>query len=138
LAVCGGSSLDQHSNNVTLFNLVEQINVAKSALSQPIGLIPLEVHAYFKLKPGELNEHFEMRLSLVASSGLETIGDPIVHRPITPRFRTRFVGLPYPGLPDTYELRLDLRQPGGSAWAREPVLWPITILEAERRPITTH
>ena len=26
LAVCGGSSLDQHSNNVTLFNLVEQIN----------------------------------------------------------------------------------------------------------------
>ena len=73
LAVCSGSSLDQQSNNVTLFNLVEQLNLRPGA-EPPRGLIPLEIHAYFELAPEEVGFEFEIRFCMVAETGLETEG----------------------------------------------------------------
>jgi hypothetical protein len=138
LTVCGGSSLDQHSNNVTLFNLVEQVNVPAGASPPPRRTLPLEVHAYFVLSPEEVRHTFEVRFAMVASSGLETFSNVFSHKPVTPRYRTRTLGLPFPPVHDHYELRVDWREAGDEGWQREPVRWPISFVEASSTPPVTH
>jgi hypothetical protein len=138
LTVCSGSSLDQYSNNVTLFNVVEQLNVPPGAPPPPGGVVPLEIHAYFQLAPREVNENFELRFAMVASSGLETLSDAFTHRSVTPRYRTRTVGLPFPPVTGSYELRVEWRETGSESWQREAVSWPLTIVEAVQRPAVTH
>jgi hypothetical protein len=138
LAVTSGSSLDQYSNNVTLFNLVEQLNVPPGAPPPQGGVIPLEVHAYFQLAPHEVNQAFDVRFAMVAASGLETLTDAFSHKSVTPRYRTRTVGLPFPPVPGQYELHVDWREAGSEGWHREPVAWPIAIVEASPRPPVTH
>ncbi|MDX2053468.1 MAG: hypothetical protein SFV15_13805 [Polyangiaceae bacterium] len=137
LTLCGGSSLDQQSNNVTLFNLVEQVSLAPGPC--PVGaLLPLEIHAYFQFAPSELKQTIQLRYSVVAQSGLETTTDVFDHRALTPHYRTRTAGLPLPPVTGSYELRVDWRQAGTEGWTRESITWPLTISEAESRPITTH
>lgn len=138
LTVCAGSSVDQRSNNVTLFNLVEQINVPPGAPPPPRGILPLEVHAYFDIFPGEVGRAFELRFVMVAPSGLETPSDPVQHKPASPRYRTRTVGLPFPPVVGHYLLRADLRVAGSINYQRQPPSWPLTIAEAEVRPTLTH
>ena len=89
LAISGGSSLDQHSNNITLFNLVEQLNFPKHAPPAPGTLLPLEVHAHFELDGSELNQRFEVRYVLVAESGLESPTETFTHRSATLRSSVR-------------------------------------------------
>lgn len=137
LAVAAGSSLDQHSNNVTLFNLVEQLNVPPGAPPPPGGVVPLEIHAYFMVAPHEMQQSFDVRFVMVAASGLETMSDVFTHRSVTPRFRTRTAGLPFPPVVGAYELRVDVRMTGGS-WSRDAALWPIAIVEATPRTELTH
>jgi hypothetical protein len=138
LTVCGGSSLDQHSNNVTLFNLVEQVNLPPGFNPPPQRALPLEVHAYFMLAPHELAEPFEIRFVMVGSSGLETISDVFSHRSHTARYRTRTLGLPFPPVCEPYQLRVDLRQSASDGWRREPARWPITFVESDPTPAVTH
>jgi hypothetical protein len=130
LSVCGGSSVDQHSNNVTLFNLVEQINVPQGAPPPPRGLVPLEMHAYFELAQNEMAQDFEIRFVMVAQTGLETPTDSFVHRSVTPRYRTRTFGLPFPPVAGHYQLRVDVRYLGEERWRREAIAWPVGIVEA--------
>jgi hypothetical protein len=138
LAVCSGSSVDQQTNNATLFNLVEQINVAPGAPPPPRGLIPLEIHAYFQLEGSELDVPFEMRFVLVAATGLETPTDPQGYRSATVRYRTRTVGVPFPPVTGAYELRVDFRASGEHAWRRDPLRWPLSIVEFVPKPHVTH
>ena len=79
LGISAGSSLDQQSNNVSLFNLVEQVNVPPGAPPPPNNLLPLELHAYFRLAPDELGSTLEMRFALVADTGLETLSEVVRH-----------------------------------------------------------
>lgn len=134
LSVCAGSSVDQQSNNVTLFNLVEQINVPPGAPPPPRGIVPLEMHAYFELGQLELGRDFEVRFVMVARTGLETPSDAFVHRAITPRYRTRTFGLPFPPVAGSYELRVDVRHAGEEGWRREPAAWPVAIVEVVAEP----
>lgn len=138
LAVAGGSSLDRYTNNVTLFNLIEQLNFPKERPPPPGTVLPLEVHAYFELRPSELNRRFEVRFVLVAASGLETPTDGFSHKSATPRYRTRTVGLPVPPVAGSYDLRVDTRDEGAESWRREDLHWPLTIAETEPRPSVTH
>ena len=138
LTVCAGSSLDQHSNNVTLFNLVEQVNVPPGAPPPPGGIIPLEVHAYFELAPEEYSTPFEVRFALVADTGLETFSDVFAHKSVTLRYRTRTLGVPFPPVVGQYHLCLDCRLGGTTNWSRQAISWPIAIVEIEQRPIVTH
>lgn len=137
LTLCSGSSLDQHSNNVTLFNLVEQLNVPPGAPPPPDGMVPLEIHAYWQLAPQEIGEPFEVRYALVASTGLETVSDVLHHKSVTPRYRTRTLGMPFPPVTGQYEVRVDWRS-GGADWKREVVAWPLTIVEYNPQPVVTH
>jgi hypothetical protein len=140
LTVCSGSSLDQHSNNVTLFNLVEQINLKPNAEPPPGTLVPVEVHAYFQCEPVELGQTFEVRFALVSlQSGLESLSDVFSHRSTTPRYRTRTGGLPLPPVPGPYELRVDWRFQGSNTFTRDHAVWPIALIEQEPpTPRVTH
>ncbi len=138
LAISGGSSLDQHSNNITLFNLVEQLNYPKHAPPAPGSFLPLEMHAYFQLEPGELNQRFELRFVLVAESGLESPTEPFGHKSATLRYRTRAFGIPAPLLAGAYTLRVDSRPAGSETWQRDVLSWPLTVVHAEPRPTVTH
>jgi hypothetical protein len=138
LTLCGGSSLDQHSNNVTLFNVVEQVNLQHNVDPPPGALLPLEVHAYFLLGPQELQQPFEMRFALVAPSGLELLTDPSAHKSATPRYRTKSLGLPAPSVPGNYQLRVDVKQPGQDGFTREALHWPLVVARMEPRPAVVH
>ena len=138
LSVCAGSSVDQHSNNVTLFSLVERITVPPGAPPPPKGIIPLEVHAYFDIAADELGKSFELRFVMVAPSGLETPSEPVTHKAVTPRYRTRTLGLPFPPVVGNYTLTVDTRFAGAPGFQRHRVVWPVTIAEADRRPKLTH
>jgi hypothetical protein len=140
LAVCSGSSLDQHSNNVTLFNLVEQINLRQNAELLPGTLVPVEVHAYFQIEPHEMGVDFEVRFALVSlETGLESLSDLFNHRSTTPRYRTRTGGLPLPPVPGAYALRLDWRRRGNANFTRDPIEWPVHIAEQpSETPRVTH
>ena len=138
LAVCSGSAVDQHSNNVTLFNLVEQINVPPGAPPPPHGLVPLEIHAYFHVAQAELGRDFEVRFVMTASTGLETPTDAFRHRAVTARYRMRTLGLPFPPVAGHYDLHVDCRDAGDEAWRREPASWPVAIVEASPQPPAVH
>ncbi len=140
LTLCSGSSLDQHSNNVSLFNLVEQINFRPGTMPAPGTLMPLEVHAYFYFKPSELGFSFDVRFVLVSTdTSLETSSDIFNYRSATPRFRTRTLGLPLPPVIGAYELHVDWRVAGSVSWHREPLAWPIALVEmAPEPPRMTH
>jgi hypothetical protein len=97
-------------------------------------MVPLEVHAYWRLAPAEVSETFEMRFVLVAPTGLETSSDVFKHRSVTDRFRTRTLGLPYPPVKGGYELRVDWRLEGAEDWNREGPTWPVGFAEVERKP----
>jgi hypothetical protein len=138
LLVCGGSSLDQHSNNVSLWNLVEQITAPPGMPPAPGGVIPLEIHAYFRVAVDEMSKTFETRYALIGSSGLETYSDTFAHRSVAPRYRTRTLGLPLPPVPDQYDLRIDCRLSGTDGWHRDSVAWPILFVEGAPRDVTKH
>lgn len=132
LTVCSGSSVDQQSNNASLFNLVEQINVPPGAGAPPGGVVPLEIHAYWQLEPSETGRDFWLRFVMVAMSGLETPSNPHRHRVVSPRFRTRSVGLPYPPVVGAYSLRVDWKLDEEEDWNRAPAIWPVRIHAVEQ------
>lgn len=138
LTLSSSSSLDQQSNNVSLFNVVEQLNLPRGVEPPPGALLPVEIHAYFQLEPAELNQRFEMRFVLVASTGLETSTDAFAHKSSTVRYRTRTMGMPVPPIADSYALRVDTRPVGSDHWSRDPLGWPLIVAVAEARPAITH
>lgn len=138
LAIGSGSSVDQHSNNITLFNMVEQLNFPRHNWPPPGAQLPLEMHAYLRLEPSELNQQFQLRFVLVGESGLETPTNAFPHRATSLRYRTRAFGLPAPPGPGSYALRVEFRGNGDGPWTRDPQSWPVLVVEAEARPSVTH
>lgn len=131
--------MDQQSNNVTLFNLVENVSVPASATQRQHTLLPLEVHAYWRLGPTESKEPFQVRLVMVnAATGLETAGPVVEHRPVLARFRTRTLGVPFPPVLGEYALHIDRRASEDHPWSRESVGWPIHLRPLQTQPPVTH
>jgi hypothetical protein len=139
LCVSSGSAIDRQSNNVSLFSLVEQINVPARSVPPLRSLIPVEVHAYFQLASTQLNREFEMRFALCAETGLETLSEVFRHRATASRFRVRTLGLPYPPVIGQYSLQVDFRLVGEDGrWQRQSAAWPIALHEIDARPKVTH
>lgn len=138
LTLSVGSSLDQHTNNVTLFNLVEQVNIRPQAMPQPGTRVPLEVHAYFSFTGEEIGRDFDLRLALTSTTtGLEIYSEPVTHRAAALRVRTRLIGVPFPPHLGHYDLRVELRS-GQGTWQRDAQRWPVSFIEADARPPVTH
>jgi hypothetical protein len=139
LCVSSGSAIDRQSNNVSLFSLVEQINVPARVAPPRGALIPVEVHAYFQLSSSQLDREFEMRFVLCADTGLETPSEIFRHRGTARRFRVRTLGLPCPPVVGQYSLQVDFRMVGDDVrWQRQAAAWPISLYEIEARPKVTH
>ncbi len=138
LAIGSGSSVDQHSNNITLFNMVEQLNFPRHNWPPPGALLPLEMHAYLRLDASEVNQQFQLRFVLVGETGLETPTNAAPHRSTSMRYRTRAFGLPAPPGPGSYALRVDFRANSDAPWTRDPLSWPVLVVESEPRPTVTH
>lgn len=137
LAVCVGSSLDQHTSNISLFTLVEQVNVAPGAPPPPRNILPLEVHCYFRLQHDEVGREFFMRFVLIGHSGLASYSDVHRHRPAGHRFRTRTLGVPFPPAPGHYDLFVEFRSADGD-WTRDPLSWPLSLVETRPPSAVTH
>ena len=139
LCVSSGSAIDRQSNNVSLFSLIEQINVPPNMPPPPRGVIPVEVHAYFQLGSADMNREFEMRFVLCAETGLETSSEVFRYKVSAPRFRVRTLGLPYPHVVGQYTLHVDVRLVGeDSRWQRQSASWPVALNEIDPRPKVTH
>lgn len=137
LALSVASSLDQGSNNISLFQLVEQVNLPATMPRPPGALLPLEIHCYFYADGADLGRNVEMRFALVGPGGLETLSEPVSHRVVTSRYRTRTNGLPFPPALGHYELRVDFRTDGGE-FTRDPLSYPISFVEVSDKPPVTH
>ncbi len=140
--MAGGSSVDRHSNNASLFGLIEQVNVRPDAPPPRGGILPVEVHAYFQLSQVEQAADFQLRLVLAAETGLETVGEPMRGRATGGRFRVRTIGLPYPPVLGEYTLHVEFRSISAelseAPWQRQAVAWPIAFRQLEPRPRVTH
>lgn len=137
LTVCVGSSVDQHTNNVSIFNIIEHITVPADAPPPPHGVLPVEVHAYWRATDDN-EEAFEVRLVMLAESGLETVSHTQKHTQLRGRLRTRTLGLPFPPVMGRYQLCVDWRRDADQEWQREDLTWPINLQEGERKPRVTH
>jgi hypothetical protein len=132
LSICSGSSVDRELNNVSLFNLVEQVAVPGF---QPGMSLPLELHAYWEAGAGELGADYECRFVLLR--GDEVSGQPsppIRFRQDSPRVRARALGLPIPAT-GAHRLGVEWRRLGEDAWRREATLWPIHFDAAPIAPV---
>jgi hypothetical protein len=139
LTACSGSSLDQGSNNVTLFNLVEQINVPEGQPLPAGQLVPIELHSYWKFGTEELKTEFETRFVLVSlETGLEAPSEIARHKVLTSQLRTRTMGLPLPPVAGTYELRTDWRVVGNEGWNRDDSVWPMRVIERSQAKPSIH
>lgn len=137
LCVCQGSSVDRHSNNASLFSLVEQVNLPETTLTER-RMLPLEVHSYFFVSEEWIDRRFEMRFALVAPGGLETFSDGFKHRSKSERLRVRTLGLPQPPLFGDYRLYVETRLDEATEWLRHPAAWPLRWAPTSPKPAVTH
>lgn len=140
LVIAAGSSLDQSSNNVTLFNLVEQLNVPEGVPIAAAQVVPVELHAYWRFELTELPCDLETRFVLVSlENNLEVPSDIVRHRAVTAQLRTRLSGLPLPPAPGDYVVNVDWRKSESAEWTRDRAAWPLRVVErSPPRPQTLH
>jgi len=126
LAVARTSSLDSATNNWSLFNLVEQMQV----LADQVGItkqftLPLEVHVYWQLSSEEINREFQFRL--VARKGSEeTALKPLTLKTDKSRYRIRLQGFAIPYVGDV-RLETEWRFGEREKWRRCSIFWPLQI-----------
>ena len=139
LCVCAGSSVDQQSNNVSLFSLVEHVNIPPMVTPPGRGAIPVEAHTYWRFEPTEMQRDLQVRYVMVnLATQLETSSDTLKHRAVTARVRSRLAGIPFPPVVGNYELRVDWRWDDQNEWTRTDQAWPLTITEGKPQPRVTH
>ena len=129
LAVCQGSSLDQSTNNWSIFGLVEQVQVR----SFPAAL-PFEVHSHWRYEPDENGCDFEFRIAMISPSAGQVFSDPITVHARNPRHRIRAAGLPPISGPGNYEITMEWRSSGTANWTRCGHSWPLTVQQVEQLP----
>src|SRR3989304_5863418 len=118
VAGCADSGIDQRSNNVSLFNLIEALQIAE--LPQRI---PVEVHVYAEFDEAERGQPHELRFGLEDEHGSVTWRPQIM--PVTSDTRRMRIlplarslaGRP-PRLPSVHE---DRPSRGAATWIRASV-----------------
>ncbi len=125
--LAAGSSIDETTKNVTLFNLVEQIHLVEAQLGTTVGI---EVHAYFFVAEAGRHANFEMRVIRIAADGAEDAGSALPFQTREgERMRVRVQMFRLPPAYGTYELRLEWRPRGAEEWRPEPHRWPLMLVD---------
>lgn len=131
LALASGSSVDQVSNNFSLFNLVEQLRVSDNLLGRELGI---EAHIYWLVGEQARDKDFEVRVVRIGADGSEDAGAALPFRPApTDRVRFRAGAFRLPNAYGNYLLVVEWRAKGNDDWHREHATWPLTV---EKEPST--
>jgi len=119
--LCSQSVIDKDTNNISLFSVLEQLNVAGPPPSKESpGLIPisLEVVSFWERIPNDQPSRGRSSLLIVAPSG-ETIQRQVSDVDLTvyqrSRVRGKLNGLPVAAT-GRYEFRVQLRQDDSEEW----------------------
>ena len=116
--LCTRSSVDSESNNISLFEVLEQLTLSAPPPGPGVVVFPHEVVSMWTRENLAEGGVAETRLVIVAPDNTRTEGPPInidltaFHRT---RLRGRTPGLPV-GAPGLYWIATEMRQGDGPAW----------------------
>ena len=117
VSVAAGSAQDRESNNLTLFSLVEQVQLVPGATFP--GRLDFEVHSFWEFEPEEREYAHEVR-TIVSLNGTTASASEGIHVPsnllVSGRLRVRLQGLVVLGL-GVHRVASEIRR-GGGEWRR--------------------
>jgi hypothetical protein len=127
--LCSRASIDTETNNVSLFDVIEQLNIM-GPLAEERGQVafPHEIVSLWSRESLEEAGTAESRYTIVAPSGWTTNGPPIqvdLTRTVRLRVRGRPAAFPVEG-PGLYWVVVEARENSRAAWA-EVVRIPIEV-----------
>jgi hypothetical protein len=125
-AVCESSTLDKETNNWSLFNLINGIELKAAAPPQGSEIIlPLELHTHWRFTDAEIGETFYWR---IVSSIADQINasKPYDFQIKTTHHRHRVKGLPIL-LEGSTAIFAEWRIGESQQWVSNPLKWPLRI-----------
>lgn len=133
LGVCRGSALDRDTNNFTLFQLIEEVQVPEAAIGTAL---PFELHFYIAVTGDSLNGRADFQILWKDQNGGEDVRGANVF-PIDlshPRVRTRTGAVQLPPRPGHFRIYLEWRMAGAESWTRSFASWPFVLSIADEPP----
>ncbi len=126
IAIAESSSLDHETQNLSLFKLVEQIQIPSDAAIPAV--VGYEVHSYWEFETDEIGKRFDARM--VTEGSFRMASDPISFVAEKTRMRLRAPGV---GLPSLGQLRLSVEicAAGSNAWMPSAIWWPLLVEQAQ-------
>jgi hypothetical protein len=126
LTACAGTAVDRDTNNVTMFNMMEEALLPAPFVAG--ALVGIQTLVGLQAGPGELGREVDVRLVWCK---VDAGDEPsVVHRiQVThPRVRIRAALLKLPTTPGQYDLRLEWKWAGEEEqWHREAATWPLLL-----------
>lgn len=135
--VCSRAVIDRESNNVSLQNIIEQINIRGEPIPDRVVAVQLEVVTLWVRADFDVPSQATTRLTVLSPSG-NVLGsfesDTDVSEYERFRSRVKFEGLLMPE-PGRYAFRMELKNKGESEW-HEVATIPLKIVfvSPEREP----
>lgn len=125
-AICQSTAIDRDTNNFSLFNVFEVIQLFQF---EPGQVLPLQSVIALQVEATEMGREIEMRTIWLDSEGTESSGvvNPVYLTHSRIRIRSQF--LRAPASLGSYELRLEWRWKGDDEWHRENVSWPLILAD---------
>lgn len=128
VAVARLSTIDRATNTISVFHLVEQVQV-----SEVPAELPLEVHTYWAFEPADLNVEHEFRIVFIGPDGVESLSETLPLTSSVARFRMIGQGVRAPAF-GACAVTVVWRRGGGADWTRAPIRWPLIV---QREPNQT-
>jgi len=127
--VCSRAVIDRESNNVSLQNIIDQINIRGEPIPDSVVAVQVEVVTSWVRADFDVPSQATTRLTFLSPSG-NVLGsfESDIDLSEYERFRARakFEGLPMPE-PGRYAFRMELKNIGGSEW-HEVATIPLKIV----------
>lgn len=124
LITCQGASLDQATQNWTLFSTVEQVSTPFLGVPHP-----LETITFWHVPDAELNKKFKLRLVLETENGNQRAAETPELEFVAGarRHRLRILGFPFPATPGHYVAKVEWRSAESATWQKEAAEWRVEI-----------
>ncbi len=125
LAICRGTSIDQATNNLTIFGIVEGV-----AGDNYPGILPLEIISIWSFTPEDYRVEFEVRIithDIQSANKAPHFSDPIALIAEGSRLRLAMQGGVYLDGPGYKRLSMQIREKGTENWLETTAY---TLLEA--------
>lgn len=135
IAMCRWSSIDEETRTLSLFNIVEDMQVAPFA---PRAIVQVELHTHFICDPGDVGTELEVRHVWTSENGEETVGQrPNTFTMSGKKVRVRGLSISLPNSVGQHTLSVEWRRVGSDEmWHRSEVSWPVGIQEVAVPPST--